>query len=302
MNPDVQLAGFLESLRVANYSPATLLSRRGSLQCFFKFLRQTGITDLREVTRQTIQDYQAWLLRHQSMGSVLVRLTALRSFFAHLESTDQILLNPCRKMVLPKQPDRLPPSVLTKLQARRLLKSPDLKTSKGLRDRAILEVFYSSGLRLSEMTQLKLDDLDLRNGFIRVNHGKSGKTRIVPMGRTACEAVQAYLTQARLPWSRRRPQERALWLSSQPLHQPLKKPALGSLVQQYGKQAGLRLYPHLWRHTCATHLVNDGANIAYVQKLLGHQRLSTTEIYTRVSIMDVKRTHRRAHPRNRLRV
>jgi integrase/recombinase XerD len=289
------VSSFLESLQVQNYSPETIKSRLDSLFCFFKFLRRNGITDLREVGRPTIQNYQAWLLHHQSIGSVLVRLVALRRFFAYLESTDQILINPCQKMVLPKQPDRLPRAVLSKRQARQILRLPDTRRPKGIRDRALLELFYSSGLRLSEMTALQLQDLDLRNGLVRVNQGKGNRDRIVPIGKTACHWLGEYL-KVRSGWLRTgRQLTDRLWLGAIAAHQSLKKEAVAATVRRYGKNA------HAWRHGFATHLLNGGANIVQVQRLLGHRSIQTTEIYTRVTLGDVKKTFRKTHPRERIR-
>jgi integrase/recombinase XerD len=293
---ELHLAGYLEALRVANYSLATIRSRRSSLFCFFKFLRRIGIEDLREVRRQTIRDYQTFLMKRYPVGTVLVRLVALRSFFNYLESADQILLNPCARMVLPKQPDRLPRAVLTKTQARQILALPNTRKPKGLRDRALLELFYSSGLRLAEMTALQLQDLDLRNGLVRVNQGKGARDRIVPIGKSACHWLAEYL-KVRAEWINavRSPLYAALWLSPIHPHQPLKKEAVAATVCRYGKSA------HQWRHGFATHLLNGGANIVQVQRLLGHRSIQTTEIYTRVTLGEVRKTFRKAHPRERMR-
>ena len=298
------VSSFLEALRVQNYSVETIKSRSDSIRCFHRYLGRIGVEDLRRVTRQTIRDYQAWLMGCYPIGTVLVRLVALRSFFNHLESTDQILINPCSRMVLPKQPDRLPRSILSKTQARKILSLPDTRRPKGLRDRAMLELFYSSGLRLAEMTTLKLQDLDLRQGFVRVNQGKGRRDRIVPIGKTATEWLLKYL-RVRSEWMNRALRSLhasrttlhdSLWLSPIRPHQPLKKEAVGVTVCRYGKSA------HAWRHGFATHLLNGGASIAHVQKLLGHRSLATTQIYTRVTLGEVKKSHAKAHPRNRLRV
>jgi len=292
-------AAFLESLRVRNLSVATLAGRGQSLDVFFRFLSSRGIEDAREVNRDTVKDYQAWLMEpgRYAIGTVAAHLAALRQFFAFLEASAAVLINPCLRLAIPKQPRRLPRAVLTRAQARQILHLPDRNTAKGLRDRALLELFYSSGLRLGEMARLSIHDADLRNGFLRVTRGKGNRDRVVPIGKKACEALGAWL-EIRRQWlhaSRSAPHN-ALWLAPVQPHQPLKKEALAAIVRRHG-----RVSPHRWRHTFATHLVGGGANIAHVQRLLGHRSIKTTEIYARVSIPEIKKTFRRAHPRARVR-
>ena len=174
------------------------------------------------------------------------------------------------------------------------------ETGVGLRDKAILEVFYSSGIRLEEMTRLTLADVDCRNGFLRVNQGKFAKDRVVPLG-TECQRMRAPVHRAGASRVESAATEsKALWLGSRLPHEPLKSQAIEVMVRHYGRLAGLskRLTPHVWRHTCATHLVASGANIAYVQRLLGHTSLRTTQIYVRTTIPEIKATHAQAHPRN----
>ena len=295
-------AAFLESLRVRNFSPATLASRGQSLDAFFRFLSSCGVDDVREVSAETIRDYQVFLSSQPfTTHTAHAKLIALRRFFEHLEKTDAVLVNPCCKMVLPKIEERLPRRVLTPAEARKILDVPDTQTRKGIRDKAILEVFYSTGIRLEEMSRLTTHDVDTRNGFLRVNKGKFAKDRVAPLGRKASDYVHEYLTKVRSEWSRQQRDERALWLSSILPHQPMGKMAVSVMVRQYGKAAlGRSVSAHVWRHTCATHLVAGGSNIAYVQRLLGHRSLSTTQIYTRVAVPEVKETFQRRHPRARV--
>ena len=178
---------------------------------------------------------------------------------------------------------------------------PDAQTMIGIRNRAILETFYSTGIRLEEMTRLTIFDVDQAQGFVRINLGKFAKDRVVPLGCKASECLREYLGKVRTNWSLANHDERALWLSSQTPHGPLKSQGIAVLVQHNGHQAGLMkpVTPHVWRHTCASHLVARGANIAYVQRLLGHRSLRTTQIYTRTTITELKATHAQAHPRGR---
>lgn len=283
------------------YSEATRTHYGQSLNVLFQFLASQAVDDVREVTGAILRDYRAFLLAHYRTWSVHAHLQAARRFFEHLERSDAILLNPCAGIVLPRLGKRLPRVVLTPGEARRMLEEPDTQTRRGIRDRAILEVFYSTGIRLEEMTGLTIHDVDTRQGFLRINRGKFAKDRIVPLGRKACDYVREYLQKVRSEWSRADREQRALWLSFKRPHQPLKKQAIEVMVRDYARRAGLgkRVTPHVWRHTCATHLAANGSDLVHVQRLLGHRSLRTTQIYTRVSIPDVRRTLRHAHPRYR---
>jgi integrase/recombinase XerD len=295
----VHRRAFLESLRVRSYSQGTLDSYGDALRVFFLFLTRTGIEDVRNVTRDTIQSYQAWIIAQPwTPWTRVARLQGLKRFFEHLETTDAILVNPCLGLTLPKIGRRLPRRVLTEKEVRAVLNAPETQTKVGIRDRAILELFYSSGIRRAEMAALTVHDVDCKNGFVRVNQGKGGKDRVVPMGEKAAVYIAEYLREVRSEWSKKNREERALWLSSQHSHPPMSIHNIVMLVKKYGQQAGLTgISPHAWRHSCATHLVAGGANLAYVQRLLGHRSLRTTQIYTRVAVPELKATHRKTHPR-----
>ena len=298
---DEQRAKFLEVLKIHRCSPATIKSRKGSLTLFFRYLTSQDIADVRDVNRQTVKDYQLWLLgQDYTTTTVACRMQAVRRFFEHLETTDIILVNPCAGIPIPRLGLRLPKAVLTEKEAGALLNMPDTQTAVGIRNRAILETFYSSGIRLEEMARLSIHDVDHRNGFVRVNKGKFAKDRMTPLGRKACDHIREYLQNVRAEWSGNSQVERALWLSSKSPHGPLKSQAIQVMVKRYGRDAGIEksVTPHIWRHTCATHLVADGANIAYVQRLLGHCSLRTTQIYTRTTIAEIKATHHQTHPRS----
>lgn len=292
---------FLEAMKIRHYSPVSIDHRSRSLEVFFRYLAGLALDDLKEVSRQTIRDYQASLQQHYQIASVNAHMIAVRRLFEHLEKTDVMLVNPCAGVPLPKQPPRLPKVVLTRAEARAILNQPDTQSAVGIRDKAILEMFYSTGIRLEEMARLTVHDVDHRNGFVRVTRGKGAKERVVPMGRKACDYVREYLQKIRVEWSKENRDERALWLSYFAPHGPLKSQMIAVMVRDYGRAAGLKksASPHVWRHTCATHLVSNGGNIAYVQRLLGHRSLRTTQIYTRITITELKSAHTKAHPQER---
>ena len=204
---------------------------------------------------------------------------------------------PAKACRCPSWKNACPATSFTPDEARRILDAPDAGTKKGIRDKAILEMFYSTGIRLEEMSRLTVHDVDL-SGYVRVNRGKGAKDRVVPLGVKAAECVRDYLEHVRMEWARDNADERALWLSWRWPHQPHKKQIIAVMARQYARAALAKtISPHVWRHTCATHLVSNGANIAYAQLLLGHRTLRTTQIYTRVSVPEVKVTHAETHPR-----
>jgi len=160
-------------------------------------------------------------------------------------------------------------------------------------------MFYSTGLRVGEMAALTIHDVDPRNGLVRVNKGKGGKDRVVPMGWTACQYALEYLKEVRSKWMEDNREERAFWLASVRPHRPIARQLIMVMVKDYGQAAGLakRITSHTWRHTCATHMIANGSDVHYVQRLLGHRQLETTQIYTRVAAADLKAAYRKAGPK-----
>ena len=299
------LTEYLESLRVRHYSPATIYSREGELRRFWIYLQSIGVSEFQEVTQRMLENYhrQAW--QGLATGTVRLNLDTLRWFFDHLESRNVILLNPCLWLPKPRKENRLPRQILKPSEVRALLNAPNDRP-RGIRDKAVMELFYSSGIRRAEMARLTLADVDIKNGYVRVVRGKGGKDRVAPIGQSACEALARYLKEARAGWLKdpRTPKQTdALWLDAEQPHTQLCKERIGNLTVEYAQQVlGRKISAHVWRHSCATHLVANGANLVYVQRLLGHKSLTTTQIYTRVSVPDLKKTMQRAHPRIRRKV
>jgi integrase/recombinase XerD len=289
-------------MQVQRCAYATIKHRIKALSRFSAYLEQCGIGDVREVTRDTVRNYQTWLLRQSCSGSTVYAYTiCLRRFFEHLETIGEILLDPCVGVPLPKLPNRLPRAVLSPAEVRAILDAPNLQTPKGIRNKAILEIFYSTGIRCEEMAKLTIRDVDFIDGLLQVNNGKFAKDRVVPMGAKACDYVREYLQKVHAEWGKANRDEQALWLSAIKPHLQLKTQMIAVIVQNYARAVGLRksASPHVWRHTCATHLVSNGSNIAYVQRLLGHRSLDTTQRYARVAIPEVRMTFQRKHPRAR---
>ena len=298
MNAQTLLKNYLETLRVRGLAPET---RYGHALAVNAFLERLGIEkkDLRAAVRGDVEAHAAALLTGgRKAGTVWAYLSALRSFFAWAETTDALLVNPCAGVELPKVPDRLPRRVLTATEVARVLALPDLATHQGKRDRALLETLYTSGLRRAEVAALGVHDLDLSGGLVRVARGKGGRGRVAPLGASAVEALRAYLDTRRAWLELMGRSESALWLSANKPHGPLKIEAVGAVVIRCAREAGVRgVSAHAWRHTCATHLMRGGASLAYVQRLLGHRSMKTTQIYTRVEVGEIRAMVQAQHPR-----
>ncbi len=296
---------FLEALKVKGYSPASLESFGLHLKPFVAFLEGRGIFDLRRVRKEDLLAYQVhWVEAKTALGkpygwgTLCLKTRVVKRLFEWLEGTGQILLNPAEDIKEPKRVERLPRNVLTVEQAQRLLEAPDMATPTGVRNRAVLEVLYSTGIRLSELTHLSLGDVDLEGGLLRVNQGKGAKDRVVPLGTMAAKVLRGYLSQVRLLCLGERKEER-LFLNHS--GQPLSKMMVQIIVRDYARKAGLtvRVTPHVLRHTFATQLVRNGAPVELVSRMLGHSDLSVTHVYVRVAGAEVKQTHQESHPKER---
>ncbi len=268
----------------------------------FAHLRASGVRDVRGATLAHLQSFAALLGRTKTPLGVAMSpatrqhyLFCVRRFFAFLERRREVLVNPARALALPRL-DRLPREVLSLSQAQRLVEAPSALTRIGQRDRAILELFYGTGLRLREVERLDLADLDLVAGQLLVRNGKGKKDRVVPVTGRAAATLDVYLREVR-PLLESHPSA-ALFLSRDGAR--LSAFSLQGLVKRHARRAGLRLKlsTHVLRHACATHLLKGGADVRYIQALLGHKDIATTERYTRVAIEDLKVAIARAHPRN----
>lgn len=270
-------------------SPHTLRAYAADLAEFRDFVAREGDRDLRRVDARLLRAYLAWLhQRDLAKSSIARRLAVVRSCFRFLARRGVVRTNPAREVGTPRVPRRLP-SFLPKDESAELLDRAPAASAAGRRDHALLELLYASGLRVSECCGLDLEDLDRSQGTVRVL-GKGSRERVVPVGEAALQAVDAYL---------------ALRGSA---GGPLFRNARGgrltprSVRRVVGRQAraagiGRRVTPHTLRHTFATHMLGEGADLRLIQELLGHRRLSTTQRYTHVSPEHLMRVYDRAHPR-----
>jgi len=267
---------------------------RGQGKGFFQYLLMKKITALGDVNKQTLRDYMAWLMQiGVAKTSIANKISAIRSFYRFLQREEIIHENPLERVSSPKLARRLP-KFLTTEEITRLLNAPNATKPVGKRDRALIELLYASGLRVSEITGLNLTGVDIDNREIRVI-GKGQKERIVLMGQPAADALQDYLDNGR-PQLTGSKKTGAVFITSQ--GQRIIDRRVQKILNHYAKSVGIgkRVYPHILRHTFATHMLDGGADLRVVQELLGHASLETTQIYTHVSKSQAKKVYLTAHP------
>ena len=284
---------YLEAERGA--ARLTLKNYRNDLRGFLGFLKGQKVASLDRVDRQVVRQYLAWLVKQGfARSSISRKLSALRSFYRFLVKENLLASDPLAAVSLPKKERRLP-TFLGTAQVNALIEAPDTSTAQGQRDRAILELFYASGMRVSEVASLDLRNLSLSAREVRVM-GKRSKERMVLIGRPAAAALEAYLKEGRLKLLGKRRGE-ALFLNRSGGR--LSARSMQALVDKYARKVGIegRVFPHMLRHTFATHMLEGGADLRVVQELLGHADLSSTQIYTHVTQSQVRRVYLRAHPR-----
>jgi len=293
---DSLLERFLTYLRAGrNASPYTVKNYGNDIGQFLDYCRAQGVSSLAQVDRLLLREYLAELAAAGYVeASVARRVAELRSFGDFLVREGVLERNPFRAVGAPRVPERLP-RYLTVAELEALLAVPDTSTPLGLRDRAVVEVLYAAGLRVSELVGLDLADADLAQAQVRVV-GKGSKERIGLLGRPAVKAVRAYLETGRPALLGRQPTD-ALWLNHRGGRLTVRGVAL--MLEKAGISAGIRtpVSPHLLRHSFATHLLDGGADLRVVQELLGHASLATTQIYTHVSQSRAREVYMRAHPR-----
>jgi len=293
---------FCEWLLVRGYSKATVDGYYVNLVLLTEWLAERGITRPVEVTRPVLEGYQRALFHlRQANGrplthrTQLARLVAARGFFRWLAHGHRILYNPAAELELPRVPRWTPRATLTVAEVEDVMGAVDLDTTTGVRDRAILEVLYSTAVRSSELAALSVFDLDVVSGTLMVNAGKGGRARMVPIGERAIAWCEKYLTGSR-PNLAVPPDDNWLFLADR--GGPFTGKRLTYLTRRYLNAAGVDKAGacHLFRHTAATLMLDGGADIRHVQALLGHAELTTTQIYTQVSIRALKAVHTATHP------
>jgi len=276
-------------------SPNTRSAYADDIGRFLDWLAQKGISSINAVTRKQILDHlMSEKARGLAANSLSRHLVSLKIFFRYLAQEGLLSINVAETMESPKVWTMLP-SVLTPKEIDRLFAAPDLTTPLGLRNRAVLELFYASGLRVSELAGLQLHDLHFDEHFLRCI-GKGRKERVVPVGKDAIEKIRQYIKEVR-PKLTPGPQEQTVFLSSR--RQPMSRKTIWDMIKKCARSAGITktIYPHTLRHSFASHLLANGAPLRIIQEMLGHADIATTQIYTHVDPDRLKGVHRQFHPR-----
>lgn len=288
------LQQFLDYLSLERTLSANTRSAYGSdLQEFFHYLEQAK--DVHELAKITKDHVLAFLSAEQARGisgrTLARRLVAIKVFLRYLQREGAIATNPTETMDSPKQWKKLP-SVLSTEEVEALLGAPDKNPKTGRRDKAMLETLYSTGLRVSELAGLTLDDIHLEESYLRC-FGKGKKERQVPLSPRACDYIRRYIAENR----EAPPHERALFITYR--HAPFSRKGIWLMIKQYAKSAGIskNITPHTLRHSFASHLLANGAPVRVIQEMLGHADIATTQIYTHVDASRLKAIHNKFHPR-----
>jgi len=276
-----------------------------ALKRFTRHLDGEGVTTVEKFTRDIVRGFQAELaealtgdgtpLKPQTRRGLLI---AVRHFLRWLDQEEYVAVDLARVIELPKREQPLPKAVIEPKEMKRLLAAPDVSSPIGLRDRAILEVFYSTGIRVTELIGINVRDLDLDGGYLKVTRPKGGRHRVVPLGKIAVVIVRDYMKKAR-PMLVDGGDGDALFVSR--TGRALEKTAVEWMVRKYARAAGIRkkITPHVFRVTTATAMLRAGANVRHVQELLGHRSVATLEPYLKLTITELKEAHEKFHPRDR---
>ena len=292
---------YLEDMRVHNRTPDAIESRHNELRPFLRWADERGLFYPDQITRTILESYQRWLWRYRKkndkplgISTQRQRLGGVKNIFAWLCKKHVLEANPASEIELPRSEKRLQIEALSRSDVETVLGMPDINDPLGIRDRAMLELFYSTGIRRSELTGIEIGDLKREKRLLTV-HGKGRKDRVVPVGTRAMQWVEKYIEHVRHLLVIN-PDAQALFLSG--YGEAFNPDVLGRKIVQYIKKAdiGRSGGAHLLRHTCATHMLEGGADIRYIQQLLGHEKLETTAIYTEVSIIQLQAVHSRCHP------
>ncbi|WP_241157094.1 site-specific tyrosine recombinase [Adlercreutzia sp. ZJ304] len=281
-------------------SPLTVKNYSHDLALYEEHLHDMGITHLQDIDRAAVLDFEASIMKQgYSVATCKRRMAAVKALHKFAIREDFTQINPTSAIPLPKMPERLP-DVLTISQVCAMLDLMDAPSPSGLRDRAMLEVLYGCGLRVSETANLNLRDVFLEEGFLRV-FGKSSKERIVPIGGAAVRALAEYIENGRAPLSMKaktlRPEDAgAVFLNSRGGR--ISRQSIHKIVANAGKGVGIEgLHPHTLRHSFATHMLEGGADLRAIQEMLGHSDISTTQIYTHIDRTHLQEEYYAAHPR-----
>ncbi|UMQ53428.1 tyrosine-type recombinase/integrase [Leptospira interrogans] len=293
----------LQSMYASRYSNGTIQHRRFSLLLLLEWCEERGIESPLELTRSLMERFQRFVGQHRNrntgqpvaINTLSSMLVDVRMFFQWLERREYIIKNPAIDLKIVSIGRRLPRNILKVEEAEKILQEPDLETPYGIRDRVILELFYSTGIRCFELQKLKLSDIDFTNRTIFIREGKRRQDRLIPVSSRACEWIRKYVEDVR-PGLVSLPDEGYIFLTSK--GKAVHTSHIIAMTTKYRERSGVAKSgsTHMFRHTTATLMLDNGADIRYIQEMLGHRRLNSTQIYTHVAIGKLKEVYDQTHP------
>jgi len=295
------LRAYLQHLQTLGRSPYTIKNTRSILRSLIAFLEEQKINAIEELQADVLEEYQQDLaFQVTAQGKLLAlrtqgqKMMTVKSFTKFLKDKDYLLHDPGARIKLPRKPKRLPKVILSAKDVKKLIEAPDTHTNRGYRNRIIIEILYDTAIRRSELANIKVTDLDLQSGFIRIQ-GKGDKDRVVPLSERVCELVRNYILAVR-PCLIRDNDDGYLLLNR--WGKKMDPNAVWAVVKRCTYLASLRknVSTHTLRHTRATHMLKNGAPVRHLQEMLGHESLESTQLYTHVTINDLKEIHRKYHP------
>lgn len=302
---DRMLETYLEYQTLQGGSKRTKEILKSSLGQFQRYLAENNITDIRRVDRLVMDDYTLELLvvvsqktgKPLSVHTRATRIAQLKDFFLYLLKEGVILKDPAAGLKIPKTPKRIPKDIPTVEEIDKLLRVVESSGPGRYKDYSMIELMYSTGIRVAEIVKLKPRDVNYDRKLITIREGKGGKDRTVPVSDSALDALREYLEKERPGIENKEGEEKPVFIGKQ--GEALETRYIRLKIQDYGRKAKLtkHLVPHSFRYACATHMLSNGADIRYIQEMLGHERLSTTQLYTKVVRGDLKRMIRKFHPR-----
>ncbi|MCP4118563.1 MAG: tyrosine-type recombinase/integrase [Desulfobacteraceae bacterium] len=292
---------YLKHLKTLGRSPYTIKNARCELRKFTTFMEQETPPTLDNLTRDILYEYQQELAFKISTKGKLLSLRTqgqmlgvIKAFTRYLKENDYMILDPGDAIKLPKKPKRLPKVILNTTELKKIIEAADIQTNQGYRNRVILEILYDTAIRRSELAGIKINNLDLHSGFIHVR-GKGDKDRVVPMSERVCRLIENYIVMVRPTYLQ---EGDPGYLVLNRWGQRMDPNAVWAVVKRCTYLSGIKknVSTHTFRHTCATHMLKNGAPVRHIQEMLGHESLESTQIYTRVTINDLKQIHAKYHP------
>jgi len=302
MTIDEAMRHYIKHLKATGTPYYTIKGERYGLKSLAKFFETEKVCHIEEITRHVLEEYQEDIaFRLTAKGTLLTLATQekliviARNFSRYLKEKDYLLNNPGEHLKLPRRAKKLPKAILSPDEMRTLVHTPDKQTRQGYRNRVILEILYDTGMRRSELANLKIPDMDLKSGYVCIRSGKGDKDRVVPLSQRVCDMVQNYIAFVRPEYIKSKDPGYLILNRSGNKMVPN---GIYVVVKRTGRLSKIKktITTHTLRHTCATHMLRNGAPVRHLQEMLGHESLESTQIYTHVTINDLKEIHARYHP------